>query len=104
MKKPILSQGVKSAFKKAGYDNLEFHLKNITINGDKKGCRGFIVNKDNGKIVYINTESYVEDFTFLTNGSILYRTAQHLTDYTGGANNFAKDLEGLIDSVIYLLS
>ena len=31
----------------------EFYLENILINGVKKGCSGFIKNKNNGSIVYV---------------------------------------------------
>ena len=69
-------------------------LKNISVNGDKRGCSGFI--SLNGAIVYVNTEKC---------GSLgyLYRTAKHLKDYEGGQNRFARDMESLVSGVNQLL-
>jgi len=69
-------------------------LKNISVNGDKRGCSGFI--ERNGAIVYVNTERC---------GSLgyMYRTAKHLKDYTGGANQWAKDIDSLVDGINSLL-
>ena len=69
------------------------NLKNIAINGNKRGCSGFVSHND--KVVYINTET-------LCNG-YLYRIAQHTKDYTGGINRYAKTLEDLIKGVNALL-
>ena len=66
-------------------------LKNIRVNDDKRGCSGFI--SLHGVHVYVNTE-----------GVLMYRTAQHLKDYTGGANRFAKDIDGLVRGVNELLA
>jgi len=69
-------------------------LKNISVNGDKRGCSGFI-QRDTA-IVYVNTEPC---------GSLgyMYRTAKHLKDYTGGVNHWAKDLNSLVDGINALL-
>ena len=69
-------------------------LKNIAVNGDKRGCSGFI-SRD-GAIVYVNTEPC---------GSLgyMYRTAEHLKDYTGGPNRWAKDLDSLVAGITQLL-
>lgn len=68
-------------------------LKNISVNGDKRGCSGFIAR--DGVIVYVNTE--------VLGGGYLYRTAAHLKDYTGGVNRYARDLPGLVAGVNQLL-
>ena len=70
------------------------HLKNIAVNGDKRGCSGFIQKGD--AIVYVNTESC---------GSLgyMYRTAAHLKDYTGGVNRWGKDLDSLVAGINQLL-
>ena len=68
-------------------------LKNIAVNGDKRGCSGFIARGD--AIVYVNTE--------VLGGGYLYRTAAHMKDYTGGVNRYAKDLTGLVSGVNQLL-
>ena len=69
-------------------------LKNISVNGDKRGCSGFIARGE--RIVYVNTEPF---------GSLgyMYRTAKHMKDYTGGVNQWAKDLDSLVNGVNALL-
>lgn len=69
-------------------------LKNISVNGDKRGCSGFIARGE--RIVYVNTEPC---------GSLgyMYRTAKHMKDYTGGVNQWAKDLDSLVSGVNALL-
>lgn len=71
-----------------------FALKNISVNDDKRGCSGFISRGD--RIVYVNTEPC---------GSLgyMYRTAEHLKDYTGGQNQWAKDLDSLVNGINSLL-
>jgi hypothetical protein len=71
----------------------QVHLKNISVNGDKRGCSGFIQRGD--AIVYVNTE--------VLGGGYLYRTAAHLKDYSGGVNRYARDLAGLVAGVNSLL-
>lgn len=68
-------------------------LKNISINGNKRGCSGFIQRGD--AIVYVNTE--------VLGGGYMYRTAAHLKDYTGGVNRFARDLPALVAGINSLL-
>jgi hypothetical protein len=68
-------------------------LKNISVNGDKRGCSGFI--QRDGAVVYVNTE--------VLGGGYLYRTAAHMKDYTGGVNRYARDLPGLVAGINSLL-
>lgn len=68
-------------------------LKNIAVNGDKRGCSGFIQRDD--KIAYVNTE--------VLGGGYLYRTAAHMKDYSGGVNRYAKDLASLVAGVNQIL-
>ena len=72
----------------------QVHLKNISVNGDKRGCSGFI--SLGGVIVYVNTE--------VLGGGYLYRTAKHLKDYSGGVNRYARDLPSLVAGVNQLLN
>jgi hypothetical protein len=69
-------------------------LKNISVNGEKLGCSGFIERE--GSFVYVNTGHHA------TMG-YMYRTAKHLKDYTGGVNHWAKDLDSLVNGVNALL-
>jgi hypothetical protein len=86
----ILSTKLKNRFSSAH----NVALKNIAVNGDKRGCSGFI--ERDGAIVYVNTEPC---------GSLgyMYRTAEHLKDYTGGVNRWAKDLDSLVAGIDQLL-
>ena len=85
----LLSTKLKNQFSGAYTCN----LKNVAINGNKRGCTGFIALGD--KIVYVNTE--------VLGGRYLYRTAQHLKDYVGGQNRYAQDLPGLVAGINQLL-
>lgn len=86
----ILSTKLKNRFPDADI----VQLKNISVNQDKRGCSGFI--QANGNIVYVNTEKC---------GSLgyMYRTAKQLKDYTGGVNQWAKDLDSLVAGINKLL-
>ena len=86
----ILSTKLKNRFSSAH----NVALKNIAVNGDKRGCSGFI--ERDGAIVYVNTEPC---------GSLgyMYRTAAHMKDYTGGVNRWAKDLDSLVAGINQLL-
>lgn len=86
----ILSTKLKNRFPKTD----TFQLKNISINGDKRGCSGFIQRGNN--IVYVNTE---QCFGL----GYMYRTAKHLKDYSGGQNQWAKTLEELVFKVNKML-
>jgi hypothetical protein len=85
----ILSTKLKNQFPSA----YTVVLKNISINGDKRGCSGFI-SRD-GAIVYVNTE--------VLGGGYMYRTAAHMKDYTGGVNRWARDLDSLVAGINSLL-
>lgn len=86
----ILSTKLKNRFSSAH----QVALKNIRVNDDKRGCSGFVSLA--GAHVYVNTET-------LGNLGYLYRTAQHLKDYTGGRNHFARDLDSLVKGINELL-
>jgi len=87
----ILSTKLKNQFSPAHV----VALKNVNINGDKRGCTGFI--SLNGAHVYVNTERC---------GSLgyMYRTAEHTKDYTGGVNRWAKDIDALVRGINELLT
>jgi hypothetical protein len=85
----ILSTKLKNRFSSVH----QVALKNIAVNGDKRGCSGFI--SLGAAIVYVNTE--------VLGGGYLYRTAEHMKDYTGGRNLWAKDLDSLVAGITQLL-
>jgi len=95
----LLMTKLKNMFKEVDKDNsLEYHLKNININGSKRGCSGFIKNGRNNKIVYINTEICCGIWL----PPILYREAKSLKDFKGGINNFC-DNNKIVSNVIKML-
>lgn len=80
-------------------------LKNILINGDKRGCSGFVMNEDTASCVYLTTESSVYG---PLSGKILYRYAATPTDYSStgianGNNRYCLPSE-LADQVLHLLT
>lgn len=82
----ILAVKLKNALKRANakyeYD-LQYDIKNIVINGVKRGCSGFITNKENGSCVYTNTEE-----TCCPNLGVMYRYADDNKDYVGYRNRW----------------
>lgn len=98
----LLSTKLKNLIIKASTDkdmDLEFHLKNILINGEKRGCSGFIVNKINGLIIYVNTEGSV--LSSLKN--YMYRYADSLKDFTGYRNRWCNTPDELANNICTLL-
>lgn len=101
MQELILSVRLKNAIKKAnrrGF-SLKFSLRNIIINGSKRGCSGFVTNLDNGSIVYIDT-----DISFGFIKKYLYRYANDEKDFVGYHNRFAESFDDLVEHVIGLLA
>lgn len=91
----------KNAIKRANPNRLlEFHLRNINVNGQKRGCSGHILDIDTGVCVYINTERSVQ-----VPHDMLYREAKGVGDFSslGILNNFASTLEELVEGVSRLL-
>lgn len=106
MKKSILSTAMKNRLFKANSELekplvLAVSLTNITVNGDKRGCSGFVENRRNRKVVYIDTEKPVLD---MGEKRFLYREAKNTRDYVGGRNQWAKSMEELVNEVLKLLS
>ena len=58
---------------------LEFHIKNIAINKQKRGCSGHIVNTKTNVTVYVNTE---ETPLISLRGHCMCRYAQDNKDYS----------------------
>ena len=90
----ILSTKLKNAINKhaEGMD-LTFTLKNININGSKRGCSGFIRNNANGSVMYVTTEVCRCDLHYM------YRYADHEKDYTGYRNRWANTLDELVSAI-----
>ena len=97
----ILSTKLKNAINKhANGMDLTFTLKNISINGSKRGCSGFIRNNANGSVVYVNTEE-----VFLTSVTrYMYRYAYDELDYRGYRNRWANTLDELATEICRLLN
>lgn len=87
----ILSTKLKNALNKTGAE-LRFNLKNINVNGVKRGCSGFIINEHTGTVVYVNTEMCIPY-------GYMYRFADNDRDYTGYHNRWAETLDDLISGI-----
>lgn len=74
---------VRNAMKKAGYELV--NASNNRRNNVLEGSSGFIKDPASGRLVYFSA-----DASACYNGNkILYRTAKHDRDYTGGTNRYA---------------
>lgn len=91
----ILAPKVRNALKKMfDKDELDIKIKNIDVNGSKRGCSGFVKNNTNGVIVYLNTEDT------LSGRHLFCRYAGNMKDFRGiGANMIAKDFNEFIEKV-----
>ena len=78
--------------------NLQFTLRNISINGRKTGCSGFVRNLDNGSVVYVTTEE-----PCLSTLHYMYRYAENEKDSRGYHNRWANTLEELAAAIVDLL-
>ena len=82
----IESRKLKSMFNGMPY---EVSVKNISVNGVKRGCSGFLTTTDTGKICYITTEPACDGGLFGNpDKAVMMRTAKSLKDYTGGYNRW----------------
>ena len=91
----ILSTKLKNAINKhANGMNLTFTLKNISINGSKRGCSGFIRNNANGSVIYVTTEEPCSPSLHY-----MYRYADHEKDWTGYRNRWANTLDELASAI-----
>ena len=100
----ILAIKLKNALKKAnekyGY-GLKFDIKNIVIDGAKRGCSGFVTNTQNGSCVYTNTEK-----TCISHLGVMYRYANDNKDYHGYRNHWTGSdytVDSLAHDIIDLL-
>lgn len=83
---------VRNAMKKAGYELV--NARNERCNNVLEGSFGFIKDPSSGRLVYFSA-----DASACYNGDkVLYRTARHDRDYTGGTNRYA-DFSELADAV-----
>lgn len=99
MSNVLLSTKLKNLINKYTDAELEFYLKNISINGHKTGCSGFIRNPKTNLIVYTNTEHSVYG---PLSDKFLYRYAEDLQDYGGpySFNLWATSEEDLVNKIV----
>ena len=99
----LLSTKLKNLIAKVSKDkdmDLEFYLKNILVNGQKRGCSGFVRNKKNGLIVYVDTERSV----LKKKKNYMYRYADDVKDFTGYRNRWCDTPEQLAADICALLA
>lgn len=95
MNKVILKTKLMNRIKKADSD-VENNISNIIINGNKRGCSGFIWKND--RYIYINTESIFNE------NRVLFRTAEHNKDYSGGHNQWSSDYDEAVRRIVKYLN
>lgn len=83
-------------------------LRNVDIDGQKRGCTGFIVNSETGKTCYIDTEPFFDggEGSGLWNDpnkAVMMRTAENVHDYTGGRNQWLP-LQDIVSTAVRLTS
>lgn len=97
MGKPVSMTIIKNRLKKIGSTAVP-HLRNIRINGHNHGCSGFLEDPDTGRLVYLST-----DLNHGTSRQAMYRTAEHLKDFSGGRNHFC-DFDEITECALELLA
>ena len=91
----ILSTKLKNAINRhADGMDLAFTLHNISINGRRLGCSGFVRNNANGSVVYVTTED-----THCSWLNYMYRYADHERDHKGYSNRWANTLDELASAI-----
>lgn len=71
---------MRNAMRKAGYELV--NASNDRCNNVLEGSSGFIKDPASGRLVYFSADASFSD-------KVLYRTAKHDRDYTGGTNRYA---------------
>ena len=95
----ILSTKLRNAItKQANGMDLTFTLKNISVNGSKRGCDGFIRNNANGSVIYVTTEEPCVSYLHY-----MYRYADNEKDYKGYRNRWANTFDELVASICMCL-
>lgn len=70
-------------------------LKNIRVNGDLRGCSGFLTDPITDRTIYLSTEQSCGPVS-----GFLYRTARNTKDFRGGHNRFGStDLSVFLDEI-----
>ena len=100
MKKNLLMTRLKNLVKKESGIEYQYHLRNIVINGVKKGCSGFIVNPHNFLCIYVDTEHSC--YAPLSN-KFMYRYAKDTNDFSGDENLWANSESELAKGIVKLL-
>lgn len=100
MENVLLMTRLKNLVKKENDIEYQYHLRNIVINGVKKGCSGFIVNPHNHLCIYVNTEHSC--YAPLSN-KFMYRYAKDTNDFSGDANLWANSESELAKGIVKLL-
>ena len=99
----ILSTALRNAVKKAAPEkNLEFGLKNIRINADVRGCRGYVHDPATGNTVYVDTEPSCIGGTYLVR-STQGKEKAGCYGMGEGSNYHEKSLEAVVRRVHTLL-
>ena len=91
MTPPLLAVKLRNQLRKID-PALEVELKNININGAKRGCSGYITDPRTGRVIYVDTEALLQPIL----GGAMWRAVavKGRSTTPNGSRNYYLLLEG----------
>lgn len=89
MTPPLLAVKLRNQLRKID-PALEVELKNININGAKRGCSGYITDPRTGRVIYVDTEALLQPIL----GGTMWRAVAvkgRSTTPNGSRNYYSKE-------------
>lgn len=89
MTPPLLSVKLRNQLRKID-PALEVELKNINVNGMKRGCTGYVTDPRTGRVIYVDTESLLPPIA----GGAMWRAVAvkgRSTTPNGSRNYYSKE-------------
>ena len=81
---PLLARKLANQVKRIDPELVPVNLRNIVVNGVKRGCSGFFTNPATGRFVYVNTEQP----WCMEKGACMLRFAKDEKDFCGERNEW----------------
>lgn len=78
--------------------DLVVELENVRINGELRGCNGFVANMDTGRVVYVSTDRGIDP-----DDRVLMRYAADMRDYVGERNRYVTRA-GAAQAIVVMLT
>lgn len=97
MTPPLLAVKLRNQLRKLD-PTLEVELKNINVNGMKRGCSGYITDPRTGRVIYVDTEALLLP---ILGGAMWRAVAVKGRSYTpGGSWNYYSKEERLAHDIL----